>query len=321
MKLAIYGHCTIDDIVISGKRHEQIGGSACYGALMARQLKFDAQMVTRFGPDFPRAYLDQNHITYSDASVTDSGTTRFSLEISGDDRTLYLAHTCDKIAYEPVDADCRVISPLFGEISKDVFSGICRDSGFVLLDPQGFLRRCARNYYYNNNNNNHHINSGPGHNDAAPVTTAGIPCKVTLSDTDVDVSGIDAIKVNADEAQHMTGGLTGDEAMIALQRRGVSHVLYTDKKDISLLSGGKIYSIQLPNKTMHDTTGIGDMFCAAFCCTMIRERDILWALCFAGGAAQAALDSKDVGLLKVPKRGRVQTNASYFYNMIKFRNV
>ena len=54
---------------------------------------------------------------------------------------------------------------------------------------------------------------------------------------------------------------------------------------------------------------------------MIKEKDFLWALCFAGGAAQAALDSKNIGLQKIPKKGAIQTNASYFYNLIKFRDL
>ncbi len=85
---------------------------------------------------------------------------------------------------------------------------------------------------------------------------------------------------------------------------------------MSLLIKDKIYSIILPNKQIHDTTGIADIFCSAFCCTMLKEKDFLWALCFADGAVQAALDSKSVGLQKIPKKGIIQTNASYFYNLL-----
>lgn len=109
--------------------------------------------------------------------------------------------------------------------------------------------------------------------------------------------------------------------MVALQKRGVEHVLLTNKTEVSLLVKDKVYSITLPNKEIHDTTGIGDIFCAAFCCTMLKEKDYLWALCFAGGAAQAALDSKNVGLQKIPRKGVIQNNASYFYNLVKFRDL
>ena len=83
----------------------------------------------------------------------------------------------------------------------------------------------------------------------------------------------------------------------------------------------KIYTINLPNLQVLDTTGIGDIFCSTFCCTMLREKDFFWALCFAGGAAQAAIQSKEVGLEKIPSKGSVETNAAYFYNQVKYKQV
>ena len=97
--------------------------------------------------------------------------------------------------------------------------------------------------------------------------------------------------------------------------------ILTDKQNISVLSKDKIYSIKLPNLELYDTTGIGDIFSATFCCTMIKENDILWALSFAGGAVQAALDSKKIGLEKIPSKGAIETNAYYFYNTVKFRQI
>ncbi len=144
--------------------------------------------------------------------------------------------------------------------------------------------------------------------------------KIFLENTDVDLSNVNTIKVNPDEAIHLTGS-SDDEALRLLQKKGVEHAILTNKTEVSMLVKDRLYSITLSNKIIHDTTGIGDIFCAAFCCTMLKEKDFLWALCFAGGAAQASLDSKDVGLLKIPKKGTIQTNASYFYNLIKFRSI
>ncbi|MDH5418542.1 MAG: PfkB family carbohydrate kinase, partial [Nitrosopumilus sp.] len=123
-----------------------------------------------------------------------------------------------------------------------------------------------------------------------------------------------------EESQQIVSG-THDEMMLALQKKGAKYVLLTNKENVSLLVKDKVYSIILPNKQIHDTTGIGDIFCATFVCTMLKEKDFLWALCFAGGAAQAALDSKNLGLQKIPSKGTVQTNASYFYNLVKFRDI
>lgn len=85
-----------------------------------------------------------------------------------------------------------------------------------------------------------------------------------------------------------------------------------------MISGGREYRLELPNRTIGDTTGVGDMFSSAFCCTMLRERDSLWAFCFACGAAHAALDTRRTGIAKIPSRRDVETSAAYFYNTVEF---
>ena len=289
MKLAVFSHCAIDTITIDNNNYEQIGGSACYCGITARQFNFDVDLFTKFGPEFPKQYLIQNKINFIN-SESEKNTTKFAISINGSDRTLKLENECDPIDYSSVSADGHMVSPIYHEISDDVFKKIKNDSNFLFVDPQGFLRR------------------KDSHNN------------ITLDKTNLDLSNINAIKVNPEEAQQIVQG-THDEIMLALQKKGVEHVLLTNKTNVSLLVKDKIYSITLPNKEIHDTTGIGDIFCATFCCTMLKEKDFLWALCFAGGAAQAALDSKNVGLQKIPKKGTIQTNASYFYNLVKFRDL
>jgi len=63
------------------------------------------------------------------------------------------------------------------------------------------------------------------------------------------------------------------------------------------------------------------IFSSTFLCTMLKEKDILWALSFAGGAAQAALESGQIGLEKIPSKGAIESNAYYFYNTIKFKEI
>jgi sugar/nucleoside kinase (ribokinase family) len=289
MKLALFSHCAIDTITIDGKTHEQIGGAACYGGLTARQLKFDVDLYTKFGKDFPLQYLTQNKIHFENA-LSEKLTTRFSISITGSDRTLKLLHECDPIEYSTLNVDGSLVTPIFHEISNNIFDKIKKDSSFTMVDPQGFLRR---------------VDSEKN---------------IILENTELDLSNVDAIKVNPEESERIVTG-SHDEMMIALQKKGVSHVLFTNKTEVSLLVKDKIYSITLPNKEVYDTTGIGDIFCATFCCTMLKEKDFLWALCFAGGSAQAALDSKQVGLLKIPQKSAIETNASYFYNLVKYRTV
>ena len=289
MKLAIFSHCAIDTIKIDDKSYEQIGGAACYCGITAKQFKFDVDLFTKFGPDFPKQYLTDNKINFIN-SESEKHTTKFAISVDGPDRTLCLENECDPIDYLKCDADGHIVSPIFHEISNDMLKKIKSDSNFLFMDPQGFLRQ-------KDSNNN-----------------------VFLQKNDLDLSGVSAIKVNPEEAEKIVSG-SHDELMVALQKKGAEYVLLTNKTDVSLLVKDKIYSITLPNKQIHDTTGIGDIFCSAFCCTMLKEKDFVWALCFAGGAAQAALDSKNVGLQKIPSKGTIQTNASYFYNLVKFRDL
>jgi len=289
VKLAIFSHCAIDSIRLKDQTYEQIGGSACYCGLTAREFKFDVDLFTKFGPDFPKQYLTQNKINFTN-SESEKKTTKFNITITGSDRVLRLENECDPVDYSGVSADGHLVSPIYHEITNETLRKIKDDSNFLFVDPQGFLRR-------KDSQNN-----------------------IFLEKADLDLSGVDAIKVNPEESQQIVNG-TNDEMMMALQKKGVQYVLLTDKESVSLLVKDKVYSIILPNKQIHDTTGIGDIFCTAFICTMLKEKDFLWALCFAGGAAQAALDSKNLGLQKIPSKGTVQTNASYFYNLVKFRDL
>lgn len=288
LKIGIFSHCAIDTIRVDGREFERIGGTACYGGLTARKFGADVVLATRFGSDFPAdEYLGRNRISFEDA-LSDSPTTRFRIDVRGAERDLFLEEFCEPVPYRRLDVDGTIVSPIFSEIDRGVLEQIKGDSAFLLLDPQGFLR------------------------------TADQSGRVSLAGTEINLEGVTALKAGRDEMESIAGG-SGAESMRLLQKRGVKYVLHTDGADISALVGERLYSLRLPNKEIHDTTGIGDIFCSTFLCTMLRERDFLWALCFAAGSAQAALDTHGVGLEKVPSRGQVEINASYFYNTVRFR--
>jgi len=290
MKLDVISHCTIDTIEINDSKYVVPGGPGCYCSLTARSLKFDVKLHTKFGSDFTISdYLTEKKIEFEN-SLSNELTTQFILQIVNSERTLFLKNKCEVIDNIVLDTDSAIISPLFDEISLDLFEKVTNDASFVLLDPQGFLRR---------------IDSEN---------------KIYLEHTDLNLSNVSAIKVNSDELNALTNDSNLDGIKI-LQKKGIDNVILTDKQNISLLSGNKIYSIELPDIELNDTTGIGDIFSAAFCCTMLKEKDILWALSFAGGAAQAALESGKIGLEKIPSKGEIESNAYYFYNTVRFKEI
>ena len=290
MKIGIYSHCTIDTIIHSNNMYEVPGGPACYCSLTARKQKFDVNLSTKYGADFPLTdSLLENKIRIEDKLST-SDTTRFKIVLNDSDRKLFIQNKCEPLEF--LDEDCNgiIISPVFDEITNELFKKIKKSSDFIMLDPQGFLR------HHNSEN------------------------LIALKEVKLDLDGISAIKVSPDELLALTGA-NDDTALLSLQKLGVENVILTDKQNISLLVKDKIYSIQLPNLELFDTTGIGDIFCATFCCTLLKERDFLWALSFAGGAAQAALETKKIGIKKIPEKGAVENNGSYFYNMVQFRQI
>ncbi len=289
MKIAVFSHCTIDSIELGNSTDDHPGGPACYCSITAKNLKFDSEVYTKFGNDFPTEILLKKNINFENA-LSEQLTTRFKITISGSDRTLSLVNTCEPIEYSTIDVDGVIISPVYHEISNDVYEKIQSNSNFIFLDPQGFLRR---------------TDSGK---------------KIFLEKTDIDLSKISAIKASPDELFCLTNN-TGIDAMKNLQSKGVENVIVTHKREISMLVKDRLYSITLPKLELFDTTGIGDIFSSTFCCTMLKEKDFLWALCFAGGAAQAAIESKKFGLDKIPAKGATETNAAYFYNQVKFEQV
>ena len=290
MKLDVLSHCTIDTIQVNNSKYVVSGGPACYCSLTARILKFDVRLHTKFGADFPLVnYLTEQKIVFEDALST-KPTTQFMLDLVNSERELFLLSKCEPINNITLDSDSVIISPLFDEISSDLFERIKNDASFVLLDPQGFLRR------------------------KSPEN------RIYLEQTDLNLSNVSAIKVNPDELKCLANTSDIDGVKI-LQKKGIDNVILTDKQNISLLSKDKIYSITLPNIELNDTTGIGDIFCSTYCCTMLKEKDVLWALSFAGGAVQAALESKHIGLEKIPSKGAIESNAYYFYNTIKFKQI
>ena len=290
MKVGIFSHCTMDTIVYENEQYEAPGGPASYCSFTARKQKHDVNLYTKFGRNYPLDdFFKKNKIMVHDA-LSSKNTTKFRIELDNSDRKLFVENMCEEINFIENDDDGTIISPVFNEIAIDAYSKIKNSGNFVFLDPQGFLRV----------KNNHN--------------------EISLKNSSLDLKNINAIKMNPDELHALTG-LTGNDGLKQLQKLGIEYVLYTNKREISLLVKDKLYTIFLPKITLADTTGIGDIFCSTFVCTMLKEKDFLWALSFAGGAAQSALESKAFGLEKVPEKNSLESNGSYFYNILEFKQI
>ena len=303
--IAVYGHCSLDRIAAGGEPAggPTPGGAACYCGITAARLGFDAELHTRHGPDFPSGVLDGavgggrggGRIRIAGGAASDAPTTRFSIDVAGGggaSRTLVLGCACEDVRPGTSDADGAIVSPLIGEVPASALASVLAAGGPALVDARGFARRAE-----------------PGE-------------AVRLEPTRLGLSGAAAVKAGCGELGCVSGGAGGGvDGMLAVQRAGAERVVRTDGAQVTMLSGDRLYTLDVPVRGARDTTGAGDILSAAFLCTLVREGDDLWAMCFGAGAAQAALESGRTGIDKVPERGKVESNASYFYNTVKFRGV
>lgn len=302
MRIGIASHIVLDTIQgLPGKTSESIGGPPCYCGLTAKRFGFSVSLATRIGKDFPtdgRKTLLDNDLIISDRQIVDTPTTRFNLVSEGESRRLVLQTRCDQLTADEIrdlNVDCWLASPVIDEVPLDVLNAIKQNPGkkdFVMLDPQGYVRQ------------------------------VGSDGQVTLlKKLDLDLSGITAIKVDAQEMSALTSGLQGLEGMQALQSKGVKFVVSTEHRIIHLFYEKTHYWIKMKDIDTPDSTGAGDILSASFCCAYLKEKDPLWAICFGAGAVRAALETKEVGMAKIPSKSKIEQSASYFYNTVGFKQL
>jgi len=300
LRIAIASHIVIDRIrTIDQIVFDSLGGPPCYSGITSRRFGFDVNLITKIGNDLQRDsydFLQKNNLVLTETALSDSPTTKFQITSQNDSRSLVLIDKCKALTLEDIegtDADCWLASPVIDELPSPLLAKIKEKRGkrnFLMLDPQGYLRAL--------DNQSH----------------------VTLKEKlDLDLSGIDAIKVDSQEMAALTAGLQGVDGMQALQAAGVGFVLYTEPEIVHLLHKRTHYWLALHHIDAVDSTGVGDILCASFLCAYLKEKDPLWAICFGAGAVMAALETRKVGVGKIPFLPQIEQNASYLYNTINYQ--
>jgi len=281
---------------------ESIGGPPCYAGFTATNLGFTLNIVTRFGKDLKEEYtniLNKRGITLGPSGMSILPTTKFLIQTLGRSRMLSLESNCDKIRLtdvEHIKTDGWLVSPVLDEVPEAVLEYIRNNPGkksFVMLDPQGFTRM---------------------------VDPFGMI--VVKNETHLNLKNISAIKLDTAELGSMTGGVFGLSGIKKIHTHyGVKFVIHTEEGIIHVSDANTHFWLNLPHVQIPDSTGIGDIISSAFSCTFMRENDVVWAFCFAVGAAAAAIDSKCRGVEKIPRRSKVEENASYYYNTLKYEKL
>ncbi|MGB6592600.1 MAG: hypothetical protein WBE68_13955 [Candidatus Nitrosopolaris sp.] len=282
MILTVVSNITLDYIRDKeGVVTESLGGPGCYCGLTARRFSFDVTLATNIKKDF---------LMYK-RFLLNEGIMIKELHLN-DHATVRL--TLDDI--REIETDCWLVSPVINEVPENVLRRIILHGGkrdFVMVDPHGYTKT---------------------------VNSSGEI--ISVDKLSVDLSGVSAIKADKTVLTLLTGGLEGVSAMQYLQARAkIKFVISTQYRIIHLLYNGMHYWIQLKDIDSPDSTGVGDILCAAFCCAYIKENDPLWALSFGAGAVRAALETRKRGLGKIPSKSKIEQSASYYYNTISFKRL
>ena len=300
MKVAILSNLVVDKIVSRDMKSSQsLGGPAAYCGITASKFGFDTTLFTHFGKDLDTKYLEylkKQGISFNVTNSLDLPTTRFILRNFEKDRELILESKCSALDIEEIKSaksDCWIISPVFDEVSLDILQYLASSrekNQFILLDPQGYTRS---------------------------VDSAG---RISIrSNIDIPINNLNGIKLNSKEITCFTNGLQGIDGMKKIHTKyKIDYVLYTEDQNIHLLERDRRYWLKLPKIDTPDSTGLGDIIASSFACTIVKEKDSVWAFCFAAGALTAALQTKEVGIKKIPSRTAIEENASYYYNIMNY---
>lgn len=300
MKVAILSNLVVDEIVSRDMKSSQsLGGPAAYCGITASKFGFDTTLFTHFGKDLDTKYLEylkKQGISFNVTNSLDLPTTRFILRNFENDRELILESKCSALDIEEIKSaksDCWIISPVFDEVSLDILQYLAsarEKNQFIILDPQGYTRS---------------------------VDSAG---RISIrSNIDIPINNVNGIKLDSQEISCFTNGLQGIDGMKKIHTKyKIDYVLYTEDQIIHLLERERRYWLKLPKIDTPDSTGLGDIIASSFACTIVKEKDSVWAFCFAAGALTAALQTKEVGIKKIPSRTAIEENASYYYNIMNY---
>jgi sugar/nucleoside kinase (ribokinase family) len=292
LNVLVAGFMTIDRIELPVGTITSVGGPPSYAGILCARFGLDVMAATRIGLDFPDdqlIWLARNGLQLRaiDRSKTKK-TTRFRLVVKGEDRTLYIVERCEDITLEQIPEihfNASLVSPLAQEISGEVFNAIRERSDFCFLDPQGFVRNF----------------DGSG--------------KVTVKTWNSErvLSAIDALKMDRQEAEAITGKTDAKAALSKLSKRGVRKAIVTQGADSSyVLDGNKIYEIVVPKVKVVDSTGAGDVLSGGLITCYLRSRDFLWSCCF--GIAASSLSLNSIALAKVDLPRSVDPEARRLYS-------
>jgi sugar/nucleoside kinase (ribokinase family) len=240
----------------------------------------DTILVTKVGEDFPKDlhhFMNERGLTVNKLEKNHP-TTRFYLKYHNDSRQLFLTAKCSPLTTDDIK-DIDVDGWIVSPIIDEVPFSVLKE----ITKKNRFVTLDPQGYI-------------------RKVDSLGRVSenkKIKL-----DLVGISAIKADEQEFDALIDGL-----------------LYQPQFKIKTTRNRTIrmneYEINLDHyRASVDATGLGDILTAAFTCAYLKEGDPKWALCYGAGAIQAALETRSVGLNKIPTNSQIEKNAICLSNKL-----
>lgn len=234
MKAVIVGHITLDKIEVGREEIFSLGGPPIYMGLLLRRLGTEVSLVTKFGADIGDErllWIVRSGLKFEGNPLSSQFTTKFRITIREGGRDLVLLDRCEDIVEEIPEADILLINPVAGEVEPQKRG----KATFTYIDPQGFLRRFR-----------------DGRAELSP-------------NKELLASPPDAIKVDLEELQALTGTRNPSEGIAELHRVGVKEVVLTmGALGTALSLGERAYFIPARRVEVFDGVGMGDLLGAGY---------------------------------------------------------
>ncbi len=288
---------TIDEVISNGQSRITPGGSALYVSATTALLGTTVDVVSVVGRDYPSANIAWLRRTGVHVRRIErlGDTCRFRLRYQGGSRNLRIIQSGSKITASALDTIWGAIhiGPVFQEIDPSLVQKCRRDSNFVSVDLQGFLREKGKQSKV-------HLR----------------PAKLRSA-----LSHVDLLKATIDEVLTQTRKSDLGSAIPRILQHGPKYLIVTLGRKGSILAerSGRVFRVPAyPETSVVDPTGAGDAMVGGWLATFLKTKDPLWAMSV--GSALASLLVRRVGLAKFRwSRGELFRRSAWVFNRIGSR--
>lgn len=268
MTIAFVGDLSIDINTVRGVTHTAYGGGALAGGMTTHHLGVPTTVYTKCDPEQRPRFAEIGRSGLPVVFLPGGGCTSIENNYptdDPDDRTsLFLSRSdpFDAGDVARMEADVLHVNPLWmGQFPPELFALARERAPLLAADAQGFLR---------------HVHAdGTSSFHGWPEAGEFLP-------------HLDLLKVDANEARHLTGLDEHEPAARALHEMGASVILLTHARGLLVFDGQQVCTAEFAPYSIEGRTGRGDTCTAAFFVGR-QTRDLQGATDFAAEITSAKM--------------------------------